>query len=234
MWISGGAFRRRPHGFLLAPLLFVPVVAGLITGWCRPDTGASAPPEPTTMPMAGGGEQPDRLAIPILPESPTQVDEGRVLYYYHCMPCHGDRGQGLTDEWRQVWVEDHQNCWGRGCHTGREMAAFPIPRFVPPVTGSSWTLSRFQTADELFAFLRETQPPQRPGALLSEEYWALVAFLLDENGRLAAGVELGRGQISQSVPRCGILAIAIVGPLLGMLAVSWAGKWKRSVPSDGG
>ncbi len=61
----------------------------------------------------------DPLAIPVLPEDPTQVDIGRVSYYYNCMPCHGDHGQGLTEEWRQTWVVDHRNCWDRGCHSGR-------------------------------------------------------------------------------------------------------------------
>ena len=126
----------------------------------------------------------DRLAEPVLPESPTQVDIGRNLYYFHCMPCHGDRGQGLTDEFREVWVEDHQNCWARGCHTGRsELAAFAIPRFIPAVIGSPQALGAFQTAEDLFVFLRATQPPQRPGALADSEYWALTSFLLHENGR---------------------------------------------------
>jgi cytochrome c len=58
----------------------------------------------------------DRLAIPVLPDHPTQVEIGKNVYYYHCMPCHGDKGQRLTSEWRSQWVDDHQNCWGRGCH----------------------------------------------------------------------------------------------------------------------
>jgi hypothetical protein len=95
------------------------------------------------------------------------------------MPCHGDRGQGLTDEWREVRVEDHQNCWGRGCHTGKsEIDAFYLPRSVPAVSGSPGALGIFRTAEGLFAFLQETQPPQRPGALTEREYWALTAFSL--------------------------------------------------------
>ncbi len=176
------------------------------------------------MPLSTPGEPPDRLAEPVLPESPTQAELGHSLYYFHCMPCHGDRGQGLTDEWRLVWVEDHQNCWARGCHTGRQMAAFVIPRSVPPVSGSALALSRFQTADELFTFLRDTQPPQRPGALADEEYWMLTAFLLRLNGRLPPGTELGTEQPDQPVPRADILAAATLGSLLGMVVISWAGK----------
>ena len=176
--------------------------------------GADAPQTvaaPTSqMPME------DRLAEPVLPESPTQVDIGRNLYYFHCMPCHGDRGQGLTDEWREVWVEDHQNCWGRGCHTGRaQLAAFYIPRSIPAVIGSPQALGVFDTAEDLFVFLRATQPPQRAGALTDDEYWALTNFLLHENGRAlpdeGSGSDIAGGE----------LALATLAPVLALLSVTW-------------
>jgi mono/diheme cytochrome c family protein len=135
---------------------------------------------------------PDPLAIPELPENPTQVDLGRVSYYYNCMPCHGDQGQGLTDEWRATWVDDHQNCWARGCHSNRlEEEGFPIPTVVPPVAGTVYTLIDFSTPDSLYDYLQSTHPPQNPGILTEEDYWALTAFLLSENDRLPDGRELG-------------------------------------------
>jgi hypothetical protein len=166
----------------------------------------------------------DRLAEPVLPESPTQVDIGRNLYYFHCMPCHGDRGQGLTEEFREVWVEDHQNCWARGCHTGRsELAAFYIPRSIPAVSGSPQALGAFQTAEDLFVFLRATQPPQRPGALADSEYWALTSFLLHENGRpLPAG---GSSPETSGPPvPSSTLILATLAPLLALLAVTWVAR----------
>jgi hypothetical protein len=174
-------------------------------------------------PMALG--TPDRLAAPVMPESPTQVDVGRNLYYYHCMPCHGDQGQGLTDEWRQVWEEDHQNCWARGCHSGRAgEEGFPIPRLVPPVSGSTQTIAGLQTADGLFEYLRQTHPPQRPGALLEEEYWALVAFLLYENGRLGPDDQVGHGAAQRSALPIEILGGAALGLLLIVLLILWKRK----------
>jgi hypothetical protein len=166
----------------------------------------------------------DRLAEPELPESPTEVDIGRNLYYFHCMPCHGDRGQGLTDEFREIWVEDHQNCWGRGCHAARsELDAFPIPRTVPAVIGSPYALAAFQTADDLFVFLRETQPPQRAGALADSEYWALTSFLLHENGRPLPEDGSGTAGSGGSVSRAG-LAFATLAPLLVLLSVAWLAR----------
>jgi hypothetical protein len=134
----------------------------------------------------------DPLDIPELPENPTQIDIGRHSYYYNCMPCHGDQGQGLTDAWRATWVDDHQDCWARGCHAGRsEDGGFPIPTVVPAVVDPANALSHFPSAGALHDYLDETHPPQRPGVLPEEEYWALTAFLLAENQRLPAGTELG-------------------------------------------
>jgi hypothetical protein len=159
-----------------------------------------------------------------MPESPTQVDTGRFLYWLHCMPCHGDWGQGLTDEWRQVWVEDHQNCWKHGCHTGAgDLASFYIPRQVPPVSGSPQALRAFETAEVLFAFLRETQPPQRPGVLSDAEYWALVAFLLCENGRLSPDVPLGPQARQESVSGSDVGPV-VLAPLLALALAAWLGK----------
>jgi len=169
----------------------------------------------------------DRLAEPVLPESPTQVDIGRNLYYFHCMPCHGDRGQGLTDEFREIWDEDHQNCWGRGCHTGRaELEAFPIPRTIPAVIAPPHTLGAFQTAEDLFTFLRATQPPQRPGALSDAEYWALTSFLLHENGRPLPEEGSNSAASGSSMSSTG-LVLALLAPLLALVSVTWlAGQAK--------
>lgn len=126
----------------------------------------------------------DRLATPVVPENPTPVDLGRQVYYLNCMPCHGDVGQGLTDEWRNVWVEDHRNCWAKGCHGGRlEDEGFPLPKTIPAVIGPAATLAHQATSDELLAYLQQTHPPQRPGKLEKVEYEEVTAFLWHENQR---------------------------------------------------
>jgi hypothetical protein len=152
---------------------------------------------------------PDPFDVPVLPDNPTQVDLGRDAYFYHCMPCHGDQGQGLTDEFRQMWEEDHQDCWSRGCHNQNDaQVAFPIPRSIPPVSGGSTTLARFAAPQELHDYLVATHPPQRPGALEAAQYWAVTAFLLAENGRLAPEATVGPVADSQG-PVTGLLLGAI-------------------------
>lgn len=159
----------------------------------------------------------DRLAIPVLPENPTQFELGNNVYYHHCMPCHGDRGQGLTDEWREVWEEDHQDCWGKGCHSFRDQdEVFTIPTTIPPVVGTAQIVQRFSTPLDLFEYLRSTHPPQNPGILSDEEYWALTDFLLIKNGKLSEKEEVGP-QTESKIP---LLFEVVAGISLGMILVA--------------
>jgi hypothetical protein len=129
----------------------------------------------------------DRLGEPSLPSNPTQLEKGRHLFWLNCMTCHGDRGQGLTDEFRSLYVEE-ANCWARGCHAGHPGdQGFPIPRTVPAIISSSGKEPAFATATQLFEYLRATHPPQNPGFMPDADYWALTAYLLHENGRLKEG-----------------------------------------------
>ncbi len=197
---------------LFWPAIALPLSAGGLSGRLL------TPPQPAGEPAV------DRLAEPVLGESPTQVERGRSVYYYNCMPCHGDRGQGLTGEFRLAWPEDHQNCWARGCHTGKsELSAFAIPREVPAVAGTAGALGHFEQADALFAYLRETQPPQRPGALSDPEYWAVTAFLLHESGRPAEAGRLAGGAPGHAGRAAGVLA-ASAAPLLALAAARRLGK----------
>jgi hypothetical protein len=110
----------------------------------------------------------DPFLQPPLPENPTELEHGTYLFWRYCMPCHGDMGQGLTDEFRLKWEADHQNCWARGCHSGRyPNDSFPVPTIVPPLANVG-LLSRY-TPDSLFEFLRTTHPPEDPGLLSDDE-----------------------------------------------------------------
>jgi hypothetical protein len=176
----------------------------------RPLPFDTPPPDPTPYVV------PERLVIPELPDSPSPAELGEVAYYFHCMPCHGDFGQGLTEEWREVWVEDHQNCWARGCHAGRPGdEGFPIPRFVPGLIGEPGALSRFPSIQSLEAYLRRTHPPQQPGTLSNEVYQGLTAFLLEANGRGAEVDGMG-GQDKMA----GLTGAVLGGVLLGAWAIA--------------
>jgi hypothetical protein len=125
----------------------------------------------------------DPLKEPFVPDNPTDFELGRNWYWHYCMPCHGDKGQGLTDEWRAVWEADHQDCWGNGCHAGeRREDSFAIPTVVPPVV-SSVKLARFSSLQALYEYLIATHPPQNPGWLDDEQYRAIALYVFSENDR---------------------------------------------------
>jgi mono/diheme cytochrome c family protein len=40
-----------------------------------------------------------------------QARQGAGVFAFYCSTCHGDRGQGLTDEFRATWAPGDQYCW---------------------------------------------------------------------------------------------------------------------------
>ncbi|MEJ5240032.1 MAG: hypothetical protein WHS87_02415 [Anaerolineales bacterium] len=125
---------------------------------------------------------PDRLARPTLPPTPSQADYGAQVYWLSCLPCHGDRGQGLTEEFRQTYPPEDRNCWESGCHGERPYeSGFRLPTKVPAVIGKG-TVDKFPNAAALQAYIRAAMPYWKPGSLSDEEAWQVTAFLLRENG----------------------------------------------------
>ena len=125
----------------------------------------------------------DPLEEPVVPENPSEYELGRNWYWHFCMPCHGDKGQGLTDEWRAVWEPDHQDCWGKGCHAGERIEdSFAIPTVVPPVVSHA-KLARFSSLQALSEYLKNTHPPQNPGWLSDGQYHAIALYIFRENDR---------------------------------------------------
>ncbi|MBI4762368.1 MAG: c-type cytochrome [Chloroflexota bacterium] len=138
--------------------------------------GGGAAPNPQTMPT------PDRLAEPTLPPAPTQADYGAQVYWLSCLPCHGDRGQGLTDEFRAAYPPEEQYCWERGCHGENPYeSGFTLPKFIPAVIAPQ-ALAKFSDAAQLQAYIRAAMPFWKPGSLSEEEAWRVTAYLLRQNG----------------------------------------------------
>jgi len=139
----------------------------------------------------------ERLAEPTLPASPSQADEGAQAYWLLCLPCHGDKGQGLTDEFRTTYPPDEEYCWERGCHGERPYEdGFKLPLQVPAVIGPEAALGKFSTAARLQAFIFAAMPYWNPGSLTEEESWKITAFLLRENG-ISFGKELDASNADQ-------------------------------------
>jgi mono/diheme cytochrome c family protein len=121
----------------------------------------------------------------------TQGGHGKDIFFVYCMPCHGDQGQGLTDEFRnRQYPPEDVNCWESGCHGARPYEnGFTLPKTVPVLIGAG-ALQRFNTAQNMYAFMRASMPFNAPGSLSDEQYLELTAFLLEQNQFTAQGARL--------------------------------------------
>lgn len=107
--------------------------------------------------------------------------DGAKLYEFWCSTCHGDRGQGLTAEWRAQWPEGKQNCWQAKCHsTSHPPDGFTFPKNVPALIGPN-ALAKFSTAQDLYAYARAAMPYWSPNLLSDDEYRAITIFLVKAN-----------------------------------------------------
>ena len=157
-------------------------------------------------------QTPDRLKAPPTVENPSQADTGAQVFWLNCQPCHGDVGQGLTDEWRSQYPPEDQNCWESRCHGDRPYDdGFTLPHTVPAVIGPD-SLARFTSAADLHAFISAAMPFQAPGSLSAEEYWALTAFLLRAHAVATPNPPLGSAEQAALIGLHGTLAPATPTP----------------------
>ncbi|MGA2490219.1 MAG: cytochrome b N-terminal domain-containing protein, partial [Anaerolineales bacterium] len=182
----------------LARGLFFACLAGmliLVGSWAYGVIGPYASPHatPTPAPTPTPASSAARLAKPILTasQSAAQLGQGALIYWGVCMACHGDRGEGLTNEWRAVYGED-QNCWASRCHTANHPPdGFIIPRDrLPPAMTGPGSLTTYNTAQELYDYIVVTMPWWKPDSLTPQKGWAVTAYILNMNGSLPQGVVL--------------------------------------------
>lgn len=187
------------------------------------------PPSPSPTPTPGMSFLPERLQPPPTVYPPTQADQGAQVYYQVCMVCHGDRGQGLTEDYLSLLDPSDRNCWQSHCHASNHpLEGFEIPRFAPAVIGPG-VLEPFRNAVILHDYVQARMPWQAPGSLSKDEYWQLTAFLLRANGYdpgpvpldedRAAAISLGAKPTPTPTP---------ASPLAGILESAGSGFWVAS------
>jgi LPXTG-motif cell wall-anchored protein len=160
------------------------------------------------------------------------------------MVCHGDRGQGLTEEWRSAWDPSHRDCWQSRCHASNHPPeGFDFPYGAPPLIGSG-TLARHATLADLYTYLAAQMPWQAPGSLPGEEYWQLAAYLARANGVLVSDSDLSPEAAARVLLRSGeVVALAPARPsgaswlflagaalLLALLALLYARRKRHRGP----
>jgi mono/diheme cytochrome c family protein len=129
---------------------------------------------------------------------PSQGGHGQDLFDLYCMPCHGDQGQGLTDEFRnRQYPPEDINCWKSGCHGERPYEnGFTLPPTIPALIGQN-TLTKFATARNMFDYMHAAMPFNAPGSLSQEQYLQLLTYLLEQNNLVTAGAQLDPDSLPQ-------------------------------------
>ncbi|MBL0346818.1 cytochrome b N-terminal domain-containing protein [Candidatus Villigracilis affinis] len=153
---------------------------------------------PTISPSPTPTFDASRLDRPNVPAILSQVDEGQLIFWGVCIACHGDRGQGLTDEWRLGAYKEDGNCWQSGCH-GKDHPphGFEIPKtLVFPALSMAGSLGRFQNAQQLYDYVVEMMPWWNPRSLGPEKAWQVTAYLLKLKGSLPDGLVLNETNAS--------------------------------------
>ena len=169
-------------------LVFVVVIilifGGMLSVYAM--AGASSPPQTGVNATSQATPTFDiaRLTQPPTVFPPAQADNGAQLYWGMCVDCHGDRGQGLTEEWRNSFAFDLRDCWKSGCH-GKDAPdnSFEIPQTGVPALAGPGTLSRFSNVFELQRHIQVNMPFFPSGSLTSEGAWSLAALILRLNDR---------------------------------------------------
>jgi len=181
------------------------------------------------------------LDPPIVSEPPTQLDQGALLFWGVCMACHGNHGQGLTDDWRELAFGEDKDCWTSKCHASNHPPqGFEFPHTVPALVGGG-KLGRFTSAQQLYDYTYAMMPWWNPGSLTPEKAWQVTAYLLKMNDTLPAGIPLD-GKVASAIPvhrkvsappndatLALILAAALAAIMLGWLAQEML---RRPLPAD--
>ena len=180
--------QHRTHHILISRILLaVFVIVAAVTASLLASTDVQASPHQastvtvTPLPQPTPTFDVKRLDKPtVVSEVPNQLEAGSLKYWGVCMACHGDNGQGLTDEWRDAFGTEDRNCWQSGCHgADHPPQGFLIPKdkLAPAVAGTG-SLMRFQSAMELHDYILASMPWWDPGQLTDKEAWEVTAYIL--------------------------------------------------------
>lgn len=186
--------KRNPRRWHLFPFLAL----GLVGLFFVPGFRASSASLITATPEATPTFDTRRLEPPPTKETPGQEDEGALYYWGVCIACHGDQGQGLTEEWRASYAPPERDCWRSGCHgSDYPENSFEIPvESGAPGIAEAGKLAQFSNAFELQKYIFESMPWQNPGSMTPEDAWGVTAYVLKLHGTQPEGVRLEKTNAS--------------------------------------
>lgn len=219
-------FYRRLLVALITVLLLA--LGSLMTSGVQASPQAQSTSTPTAQPTPTFDIK--RLDPPVVSDDNSdQLKKGAAMYWGVCMACHGDRAQGLTDEWKDAFGEEDRNCWQSRCHgPDHPTPGFLIPENKPiPALAGPGKLARFKNSQELHDYILASMPWWDPGRLTSEEAWQVTAYILRLHKVMPSDFELTETNASAisttyAVPQPGDDRPALL-ILLGVLALAAIG-----------
>ena len=102
-----------------------------------------------------------------LPDGSGSPEQGLAVYERHCIACHGARGQG----------GQFGDLAGAPMYEPRLLAA---DKQLKRTVGNYWPY-----ATSVFDYIRRAMPYDSPGSLSADDLYAVVAYILYENGLIA-------------------------------------------------
>lgn len=101
--------------------------------------------------------------------------------------CGGGGGGGASDPAEQIAAgQDVYTASCAKCHGDQGQGGTG-----PVVIGGNRRIASYETTTRLYDYVSRTMPFDAPGTLAEDDYWNVIAFLLDENDLLPAGTSLG-------------------------------------------
>ncbi|MGH7906440.1 MAG: c-type cytochrome [Candidatus Binataceae bacterium] len=107
-----------------------------------------------------------------------QVDKGQKVYLLQCARCHGPEGQGIKDVYKNLTAPSL---------IGPD--ALPLnPRPYQRIRHF-----QFRNVRDVYEFTSSIMPLDQPASLDPEDYWDVIAYLLDAGGLKTNGATLNGG-----------------------------------------
>jgi hypothetical protein len=111
-----------------------------------------------------------------------QLQAGWETYRLWCSACHAYSGEGLTAAWISTWAPEDQNCWQSKCHAvNHPDDGFFLPHSIPAIVGPD-VLGHFGDGPTVYGYVSTLMPFQEPGVLSPDQYYAVLAHVLNMNG----------------------------------------------------
>lgn len=118
-----------------------------------------------------------------LPPGAGTPEQGAAVFAASCASCHGKNGEGMPPAYPQLVG-------------GPKGFDFDNDYKIPRTIGNYWPY-----ATTLYDYIRRAMPLTAPGTLTPDQTYAVIAYLLNREGLVAAGTSLdARGLVAVQMP----------------------------------